>query len=186
MTKSKSDEELSAYLIGIVRNETPAKGDGHAPAVDPRIEKAFGSLPEDVRLLFVTGERNLTVRILPNPGMPLGLRTFSKGPADQRTYTINLYEEHLDWDDNRLIGAFLRELAHVVIETPPLEEWPEAKDKKAEFKELSELKADVQLWRWGLRHYSMAFLWATYPDHWAERIQADIERMLQEETEKYH
>lgn len=145
-------------------------------------EKALSVLPEEVLDLFVSGARSLKVIVMPDAKLPLGMTTRSEGPPARRTYTIFLYEEHGGWPEDHFIGALLHELAHVVGERPPETEWPTSRGERARFKERLECRADSMVWRWGLKHYDMRFLTATYPQHWVERIVKDIERMLDEEN----
>lgn len=143
-----------------------------------RVEKAFSFLPEDVLDLFLSGFRPLAMVIVPDTGLPLGMSTRSEGPASDRKYTVVLYPEHHEWAEDRFIGGFLRELAHVVAQRPPEDEWPHSRGDRARYKEQLECRADTMVWRWGLRHYCMAYLAATYPQHWVERIVDQIGKML--------
>jgi hypothetical protein len=145
-----------------------------------RFEKAFLLLPEEVLDLFLTGARGLSVRITPDAELPLGMATRSQGPADAREYSIVVREEHLSWPKDLFIGAFLRELGHVVARRPPETEWPQSRGERARYKEHLELRADAMVWRWGLRHYSMIHLAATYPEHWVTKIVEEIEKLLLE------
>ncbi len=155
------------------------------PALAMRlIEKAFLLLSDEILDLFLTGDRMLFVRIEPDEPLPLGMATRSNGPTDARTYSIVVREEHLSWSEALFIGAFLRELGHVVASRPPEAEWPQARAERARYKEHLELKADAMVWQWGLKHYSMIHLTATYPEHWVEKIVGDIERMLRERNQR--
>ncbi|MBI4963381.1 MAG: hypothetical protein HY913_08890 [Desulfomonile tiedjei] len=148
-----------------------------------RIGKAFSLLPEEVLDLFLKGSRKLVVVVMADTDLPLGMITKSEGHAKRRKYTVLTYAEHVNWPENHFIGAFLRELAHAVSEKPPKEEWPVARGDRARFKEKLEHSADALVWKWGLRHYSMSHLAATYPPHWVERIVAEIEKTLLEEEQ---
>jgi hypothetical protein len=148
-----------------------------------RFEQAFSLLPEKVLDLFLSGARKLSVTLNPDPGLPIGMVTGSHGPADKRSYSITVYDEQQDWPRDQFTGAFLRELGHVVVKRPPESEWPTAQGDRARFRERLECRADAMVWRWGLRHYSMSHLAATYPEHWVERIVEQISRMLLEEDE---
>lgn len=146
-----------------------------------RIEKALVILPEDVLDLFLSGYRNLVIRIGPDTGFPVGMSTRTEGSIHQRRYTIVIYPEHRDWPEDRFIGGFLRELGHVVARRPPETEWPLSRAERSRYREALECRADAVVWRWGLRHYSMAYLTATYPSHWVDRILDQIGKMLMQE-----
>ncbi len=148
-------------------------------AVAERLEKVLSVLPQDVLHLFLSGGRRLSIRILPDAGLPMGMRTTAKGPSDARYYEIIIREEHCRFPEDLFIGSVLRELGHAVEELPPEDEWPASRGERARFKEKQECRADALVWNWGLRHYSMRHLSATYPSHWVDRIVADIEKMLQ-------
>jgi hypothetical protein len=154
-----------------------------ASSAAERFEKALSLLPEDVLKIFLAGARNLTVVIMPDAGLPLGMSTRSQGPPEARTYRIMLYEEQQEWSEDLFLGAFLRELGHVVAERPPEVEWPKSRGDRARYKERLEYVADAMVWRWGLRHYSMRHLTATYPKHWVEKIVVEIGKILLEEGE---
>ncbi len=148
-----------------------------------RFEKAFLLLPEEVLELFLAGDRVLSVTVEPDEPLPLAMATRSKGPADARAYSIVVREEHLNWPEDLFIGAFLRELGHAAASRPPEAEWPQSRGERARHKEHLELRADAMVWRWGLKHYSMIHLTATYPEHWVAKIVEEIEKMLLEENE---
>ena len=118
---------------------------------------------------------------MPDPGLPLGMKTRTTGSASDRRYTIVVYHEHLSLAEDLFIGSFLRELGHVVAQLPPESEWPENRGDRARFKEHAENRADAMVWRWGLRHYSVRHLFATYPSHRAELILEAIGKTLLEE-----
>lgn len=172
---------VKEYVKTHVRYEVGDLNQDSSSRLDLRIAKAFSLLPQDVLNLFMSEERSLTIRIMPDPSFPLGMRTTSQGPIEARTYTIVVYREHLDMEENRFVGSFLRELGHAVIQSPPESEWPSSKAERAQLKEMLELRADAAVWSWGLRHYSMAHLWGAYPPHVADRIVVDIEKLLKDE-----
>jgi hypothetical protein len=154
--------------------------------VAARYEKALTLLPDEVLDLFVSGKRKVRVIVMPDPKLPMGMLTRSEGTPRERKYTIFLYEEHGTWPADRFLGALLRELGHVVANRPPENEWPEARGDRARFKEMLECRADAMVWRWGLRHYSMSYLVATFPQHWVERIVKEIgDFFLKENWEEY-
>lgn len=146
-----------------------------------RIEKAFSLLPEDALDVFLSEKRPLTVLIEPDLKVPFGMSTRTARGARGSEYTITIREEHEDWPEDLFLGAFLRELAHVVRERPPEDEWPAARGDRARFRERIECLADAMVWRWGLRHYSMRHLYATYPEHWVEKILDEIGKALLED-----
>jgi hypothetical protein len=120
---------------------------------------------------------------MPNTALPLGMRTSSEGPPEARTYTIMVFREHEEWSENHFLGAFLRELGHVVAERPPESEWPTPRGERSRFREKLEYRADAMVWRWGLRHYSMSHLTATYQPHWVDRIVEEIGKILVKEDD---
>jgi hypothetical protein len=173
---------IADYVKGLVSFKAPIV-DGNARSIFfERIEKSFALLPEEVLDLFLKGSRNLVVVVMADTELPLGMGAKSEGPAKRRKYMVLTYSEHSTWPENRFIGAFLRELAHVATERPPENEWPLQRGDRARFKEQLEHHADAMVWRWGLRHYSMSYLDATYPPHWVERIVVEIGRILLEEN----
>jgi hypothetical protein len=147
-----------------------------------RFEKALSLVPEEVLHLFLSGSRHLTVSVMADTALPLGMATRTEGPPGKRRYTIVSYLEHAGWPEDRFIGAFLRELGHVVAQRPREEEWPVARGDRARFKEKLEHRADALVWQWGLRHYSMSYLATTFPEHWVERIVVEIEKTLLEKS----
>lgn len=139
-----------------------------------RYEKTLSLLPEEVLDLFLSRKRDVQVIVMPDPKLPVGMSTRTEGPPKQRRYTIFLYEEHSLWPEDHFLGGLLRELGHVVAKRPPEAEWPKARGERARFKEMLECRADAMVWRWGLRHYNMSYLVATFPQHWVERIVKQI------------
>jgi hypothetical protein len=144
-----------------------------------RFETAFLLLPGDVLEMFLSGSRRLKIRIAPNPALPMGMATSSEGDSTGGGYIITSYPEHLEWDERRFIGAFLRELGHVVLNRPPEVQWPTDRLERSQFKEELECKADAVVWKWGLMSYNVDYLYHTYPTHWAERIIGSIEELLE-------
>lgn len=144
-----------------------------------RIDKAFALLPGPVQDLFISRTIGIVIMIEPDPGFPLGMRTTSSGPADNRLYSIVVLEEHGTWLEDRFIAALLHELGHVVARLPPPEEWPTSRAERAQFKEMLECRADCMVWKWGLKEYSMCYLTSTYPAHRIEAIVAQIEEMIE-------
>jgi len=173
---------IAAYVKGIVSFKAPAINRKARSIFLERIGKSFSLLPEEVLELFLKGSRALVVVVLADTELPLGMFTKSGGRAQARKYTVLTYAEHAGWPENRFIGAFVRELAHVVAEAPPEDEWPVPRGERARFKEQLEHRADAMVWRWGLRHYSMSYLAATFPPHWVERIVEEIAKILLEEN----
>jgi hypothetical protein len=151
------------------------------PATAARCEKAFRLLPDETLNLFLSGSRELSVEIMPDPGLPLGMKTQTVGSRQDRRYTIVIYHEHLSLPEDLFIGSFLRELGHVVAERPPESEWPESRGDRSRFKEQLENRADAMVWQWGLRHYSVRYLSATFPSHRVDLIIEAIGKTLTEE-----
>jgi hypothetical protein len=180
---SQQSEAVAKYVRDHVRLGRPDRDGKVASATANRFEKAFSLLPEDVLGLFLSGARNLTVVIAPDVGLPLGMSTKSQGPPESRTYRIMLHEEQQEWPEDLFLGAFLRELGHVVALRQPEDEWPKSRGDRARYKERIEYIADAMVWKWGLRHYSMRHLTATYPQHWVEKIVVEIGKILLEESE---
>lgn len=151
-----------------------------------RYEKALSLLPDEALDLFSSHKRNVQVIVMPDPKLPVGMSTRSEGPPKQRRYTIVLYEEHARWPEDHFLGGLLRELGHVVAKRPPEDEWPKVRGERAHFKEMLECRADAMVWRWGLRHYNMSYLAATFPQHWVDRIVKQIgDLFLTEKWEAY-
>ena len=144
-----------------------------------RLTKTFDLLPGAEQQLFFSGNRKIFINIVSDPKLPFGMKTRSITHKSGPRYTIFVCEECGEWPEDRFLGAFLRELGHVVAEIPPEEDWPATRGERARFKESSELLADGMLWKWGLRHYDMSYLVATFPSHWVDRIVSDIEKLLE-------
>lgn len=145
------------------------------------IEKAFAFLPEHAADLFLFGRRDLTVLLAADPGLPLGMKTTSEGPPDARRYVIMIFEELQEFPEDLFIGSFLRQLAQVVGEIPPEEEWPERRSERARMRERVENRADALVWHWGLKDQNLRFLQATYPPHIVADIIPAIEEALKAE-----
>ncbi len=161
----------------LIAKESPAKS-RLSREICSRFVAAVKLLPDDEQELFLEERRRISIEMLADPKLPFGMRTISGGSLPNRHYTVFICEECCEWDENRFIGALLRELGHIVAEIPPEEEWPLSRGDRARFKEHSELVADCMVWKWGLRHYDMSFLVSTYPPHWVDRIVADIEKLI--------
>jgi len=173
---------LDEYVHHVVQFKSLGADRSTREAMVERFGKALSVLPEEIQDLFLSGSRRLTVTVLGDTIVPFGMSTRAEGPPMKRHYIIVAYMEHHAWPEDRFLGAFLRELAHVVAQRPPEEEWPAARADRARFKERMELRADAMVWRWGLRHYSMSYLVATFPEHWVERIVDQIGKTLLEES----
>ena len=169
---------IADYVKSIVRFKAKDVDPKTKSIFHKRIEKSFSLLPDEILGLFLKGSRALMVVVLADTELPLGMSTKGEGRTKRRRYTVLAYAEHAAWPENRFIGAFLRELAHAALEMPPEDEWPVARGERARFKERLEHGADAMVWRWGLRHYSMSYLAATYPSHWVERIVEEIGKTL--------
>lgn len=180
MGERDQSASLAQYVRDHVEFRTGETKHGTRSETLGRIGKAFGLLPEEVIDLFLSGSRSLAVLIVPDTGLPYGMSTASRGPADARVYTITVHEENQGWPEDLFLGAFLRELGHVVALRPPETEWPQSRGDRARYKERLEYIADAMVWRWGLRHYSIRHLTATYPEHWVERIVVEIGKILSE------
>jgi hypothetical protein len=174
-----SHQEVMEFVANVVRFH---------PSLDAAIRKrsksllrqAFFLLPAKVRDRFLGGIPPLSILVLPDEALPVGMTTGVEVLQSTRTYLITMHSEHLDWPDKDFIGAFLRELGHVEGRRPPEDEWPIPRAERSKFREILECRADAMVWRWGLKEYSLAHLNRTYPAHWMERIVADIEAMLAE------
>ena len=178
---TQETDAVAEYVREHVQIERSRNDKGSSPVSTDRFEKIFSILPEEVLDLFLTEARSLSVKVMPDPSLPLGMQTRTKGSVGRRKYTIVVYGEHFQWPQDLFIGAFLRELGHVVAERPPETEWPTSRGDRSRFREKLECRADAMVWRWGLRHYNMQFLTATYPEHWVETIIEQIGKMLLEE-----
>lgn len=174
-------DAVAAYVRAHVHMKPSPEQVRLFPALAGRFEKAFLLLPDETLELFLSGARSLSVDIMPDPGLPLGMRTRAAGTRSDRHYTITIYHEYLGLPEDLFLGSFLRELGHVVAELPPEREWPETRGDRARFKERLENRADAMVWRWGLRHYSIRHLTATYPSHRVDLIIEAIGQALLEE-----
>ncbi len=175
---AESSDRISEYLnlrmdFGEVKSSNPRK-----ETTKSRVNKAFESLPRDVLDLFLKGARNLQIKIIPDPILPFGMKTRSESYLGELIYTLTVCDETQDWQEDHFLGSFLRELGHVVAMLPPECEWPTDRGARARFRELAECKADAMVWKWGLRHYDIIYLSATYPSHWVDKIVNDISLML--------
>jgi hypothetical protein len=150
-----------------------------------RIQKILSLLPGDALDLFLSGKRDLTVSIVPDLEIPFGMHTESQGSPKKRTYKISIYKEQLDLEEDIFIGALLRELGHVAAQRPPESEWPATRGDRARFKERLESVADATVWKWGLKHYSIRHITATYPEHWADKIIKEIAEVMLEDAGSY-
>jgi len=178
---TENTDNVSKYVKGILRFQSLGRNKEARSETALRIEKAFSLMPRDVLELFLSGERALQITVGPDTGFPLGMRTKTQGPPDDRKYAISMQEEEVAWPEERFLGSFLRELGHVVAQRPPESEWPEARGDRSRFRERLEAIADAMVWRWGLRHYNMSHLAATYPAHRLEMIITQIGEILEEE-----
>lgn len=174
------DKAIEVYVKKTLRSDVPFQDPSVMAVICARIQKAFICLPEDVLNLFLSENRILVVLIEPDTGLPLGMTTKTSDFGSSLNYTVVVRPEHKDWPEDRFIGAFLRELGHVVSQRPPEEQWPLARGERSRYKEQLECRADAAVWSWGLRHYSMAYLAATYPAHWVDRIVDQISKTLLE------
>lgn len=171
-------------IVALVRScLRVAEGPSNRLATDTtaRIEKAFALLPDPAAELFLSGQRDLTVLIAEDPGLPLGMKTTSAGPSHERHYLVTIFEELQELPEDLFIASFLRQLAHVVREMPPDEEWPSQRSARAHFREMLENHADALVWCWGLKDQNLRFLEATYPPHILEDIIPRIEEALHSE-----
>lgn len=175
---SENYDLMQEYLTQKVVSEKSDADSKYFADISSRVVKAMNLLPEESRQLFLGGNRNILFKIVSDPKLPFGMKTVSSGSSTSRIYNVLICEECAEWPENRFLGAILRELGHVIAEIPPEEEWPTIRGERARFRELIELQADCRVWRWGLRHYDMAYLVATFPSHWVDRIVADIQKLL--------
>jgi len=182
MARKNEADSVASFVRDHVKARNTRSGSTVRSETLDRIEKAFSLLPDEVLDLFLSGVRSMMVIIAPDQSIPYGMSTASQGPSRAREYTITIHEENQGWPEDLFIGAFLRELGHVVAQRPPESEWPQSRGDRARYKERLESVADAMVWRWGLRHYSIRHLTATYPEHWVERIVEEIEKMLLEEN----
>lgn len=178
---SVSDLAIAKYVRSHVQLKNQLKQGGVKAQTTGRLEKAFSLLPDDILDLFLSEKRILTIVIEPNLQLPLGMTTKTSRKSSGLNYFIIIRQEQEEWPEDLFLGAFFRELGHVVRERPPESEWPVARGDRARYRERIEYEADAMVWRWGLRHYSMRHLFASYPEHWAEKIVAEIGRILSED-----
>ncbi|MGC8605765.1 MAG: hypothetical protein ACP5VS_19040 [Desulfomonilaceae bacterium] len=147
-------------------------------ATKSRVIRAFENLPLEILNLFLDGSRNLSIKIIPDPKLPFGMRTITERSSKELVYTLNICDEAQGWAEDHFLGAVLRQLGHITAELPPDDEWPKERGARARFKESIECKADALVWSWGLRHYDMIYLSETYPSHWVDKIVNDISMMM--------
>lgn len=172
------DNHIAEYLIERLDFTGVKANKARKDITKSRIARAFGSLPSDVLNLFLDGSRNLEIRVIPDPKLPFGMRTRTIVSSQSAIYVLTICDEAQDWPEDHFLGAFFRELGHVVAMLPPEDKWPLDRGERARFREHAECKADAMVWRWGLRHYDIIFLSATYPSHWVDKIVNDISLML--------
>lgn len=179
INKYKADRQMIDHVHGILKIE----GNVAAPGLKERsadlISQVLSLAPQDVLKTLLESDRSLAIRLSQDSGLPMPMKTTCKRHKGTNQYTIYMQPHHADLSRNVFIGAFLREIAHVVLEIPPKEEWPSDRRQRAEMKEDLELKADALVWSWGLRHYDLAYIWATFPNHIAEQLISDIENYRQ-------
>jgi hypothetical protein len=181
MRDRSQEDRIKEYVAKTVRLGPRLKDSKLLRLVIARMTKIFSLLPPDALELFLSEVRSLRIMIMPDTGFPFGMKTTSEGASEARRYTITIYQEHVGWSEDLFIGAMLHELGHAAARRPPEEEWPLDRRERAEFKEHLEARADAVVWKWGLRHYSMRYLTATYPEHHVERIVQAIAKELLEE-----
>jgi hypothetical protein len=178
---SVSDVPIAEYVRSHVQLRNQPKQREVRPQTTGRLEKAFSLLPDEILDLFLSEKRVLTIVIEPDLQIPLGMTTKTLRKNSGLNYFIIIRQEHEEWPEDLFLGAFFREIGHVVCERLPEDEWPVPRGDRARFRERIEYEADAMVWKWSLRHYSMRHLFATYPEHWAEQIVAEIEKILSEE-----
>jgi hypothetical protein len=181
MRDRTQEDRVKEYVAKTVRLGPHLKDSKLLRTVVARMTQIFYLLPTDVLKLFLSDVGSLRIMIMPDTGFPFGMKTTSEGAEEARRYIITIYQEHVAWSEDLFIGAMLHELGHVAARRPPEEEWPPDRRGRAEFKEHLEARADAVVWKWGLRHYSMRHLTATYPKHHLERILRAIDKILLEE-----
>lgn len=180
MSHNSSEYMIKAYTSTHIELGAPLRPSQLHPETPSKLAKAISLLPSDASELILSERRKLTFLILPDAALPFGMSTRSQGPKQDRRYTIVMYNEHQDLPEDLFIGSILRELAHVIAKRPPEEEWPTHKGDRARFKEHLESRADALVWKWGLRHYSIRHITATYPQHRANEIIESIGNALLE------
>ena len=171
--------DIHSYVQNCIQFD-PVVGEPEKRLFIDRLERSFSALPQRILQLFLLRERKITIRIIADTGFPLGMHTTPLGDSTSRTYDIVMLREHQNWTEERFIGGFLRELGHVVCQKPPESEWPTNRGDRARFREQLEYDADTAVWLWGLRHYSMAYLRASFPPHWVERIVQRVSELMLE------
>ncbi len=171
-------ELLERFVRSLISEPKSPTASHHIAEICSRIAMALKLLPDDERDTFVSGRRKLSVEIVREPKIPFGMKTRSTTGIENREYTIFVCEECGEWEQNRFLGALFHEFGHIISEIPPEEEWPITRGDRARFKEYRELLADCVVWKWGLRHYDVSYLIATFPPHWVDRIITDIEKLM--------
>ncbi len=179
INKNKPDLQLMDHVRSILKIEGKISDQEIQEQIVGLVTEVMKIAPEEVSRELLERERSLTIHVTQDSGLPMPMKTTCKRDKGVNRYTIAMQLHHVDLSRNVFVGAFLREIAHVVLEIPPEQEWPTDRRIRAEMKKDLELKADSQVWSWGLRHYDIAYIWATFPNHIAEQLISDIENYRQ-------
>lgn len=178
MSDKGAQKEIQRYVAQTIKIHERSGDTSLKNRAAPLIEESLSIIPPKALELFLGGERDLTIFIGPGSRLPMVMKTSSERHSSGRVYTIQLTPEHLELPKNVFMGNFLRELGHVVNSIPPMEDWPSQRKQRAQMKERMELRADAVVWQWGLKHYNISYIMATYPQHIADQIISDIEEYL--------
>ena len=179
-TPSTSENAIKTYVAAHTHGRDLPNQPNPKLETYRRLEKALSLLPSDATDLILSDARRLTFLLLPNAALPFGMSTVHEGPEKAGRYTILMYDEHQELPEDLFIGSVLRELAHVVLRIPPEDQRPTGRQERAELKERLESRADALVWKWGLRHYNIRFITATYPSHRADEIIESVAKTLLE------
>ncbi len=179
------DKTITSYVNGRLHFKVNSPEDKKARTA-AMIEKTFALIPDEALDLFWSGHRDVAIEVLPDLRVPFGMSVGVFGSPAQRKYVITMYDEQQDLPADLFIGTLLRQLGHVAGKYPPEEDWPQSRGDRARFKEHLENLADATVWRWGLRHYSMRYLTATFQEHWVDRIVKDVSHILLNDTPTLH
>ncbi len=101
--------EVSHIISNYVKRRLDFKGTksnkSRVDVTESRIIKAFDNLPLEILNLFLDGSRNLSIRIIPDPKLPFGMRTITKRSPNGLVYTLNICDEAQDWAEDHFLGA---------------------------------------------------------------------------------
>jgi hypothetical protein len=181
MEQSDHDDRGKRFLDAVMDPEPGPDRSIARHRLRRRIQQAFGVLPPCVQDDFLAQGERLRIAVSYDTAPFMPMRTRSDDEGDSRRYRIILTEDHASLDQEEFAACLLRELGHVAAGIPPEACWPTDRREAAAFKELIEAKADLMVWKWGLKELSLLFLRNAYPPHRADSIIERLESMERDE-----